>query len=78
MSPNRDEEKLHCLLATLILVADGFHWPGADGMLLEDLLREYPRIAHEGHVPGRDELCRRHPELAQAVADFFDCFRSRV
>jgi len=83
MSPTHDEMKrsehhLHHLLVTLILVADGYHWPGADGMMTDDLLREYANVAREGRVPGREELCRRHPELAHVVADFFDCFRSTI
>lgn len=79
MSPTENdkqlcEQRLHSLLATIILVADGYHWPGADGILLDDLLREYPEVARRGFVPGREELCRKHPELASAVADFFDRF----
>ena len=72
------QQRLHGLLTTLILVADGYHWPGSDGLLIEDVLREYPAVARQGRVPGREDLCREHPDLAQAVADFFDCLRTTV
>lgn len=77
MSPTPDDDRLNelrlrALLATLILVADGFRWPGSDGLTVDDLLRAYPALARQGRVPGPEELCRRHPELARALADFFD------
>ncbi len=71
-------ERLHNLLTTLILVADGYRWPGGDGLMVEDVLREYPKVARQGRVPGCEELCRRHPELASEVASFFACFRSTI
>ena len=73
-----NEERLHNLLTTLILVADGYHWPGGDGLLVEDVLREYPRAARHGHVPSQENLCRRHPELTSAITDFFVCFGAAV
>ncbi len=71
-----NQERLQNLLTTLILVADGYRWPGADGLLVEDVLREYPEAARRGRVPSREELCRKHPELASEVANFFAYFRS--
>ena len=81
MSPKPEDctlcdQRLRHLLTTLILNADGYHWPGTDGLMIEDVLHEYPKAAHEHRVPDRDELCLRHPEMALAVADFFDSRRT--
>jgi hypothetical protein len=46
-------------------------WPGADGFLVDDVLREYPAAATARQVPGEVELCDRHPELAAHVVAFF-------
>lgn len=72
------EQQLRGLLATLMLVAGGYRWPGCDGMMIEDVLSEYPKVARLGLVPGREELCLQHPELIAAVTDFFDSSRLRM
>lgn len=75
---NLCEQRLHALLTTHILAADGYHWPGSDSMVIDDVLHEYPKAAELGRVPGRAELCQKHPELASAVAHFFDCVRPTI
>ena len=45
------------------------HWPGADGLMLAEVLNCYPHAAAAGLVPGREELLLRHVDLADALAD---------
>jgi hypothetical protein len=69
--PDLMRERLFAVLTTYAFIADSYHWPGSDSMTVEDVLREYPANARQCHVPDCAELCRRHPELASAIADFF-------
>lgn len=59
------------LLAGYLLSTPAYRWPGVDGMLVEDALREYPAAAAVRAVPGEIELCSRHPELAPGIVAFF-------
>jgi hypothetical protein len=43
-------------------------WPGADGLVVDDLLESYSRSAAAGWVPTLPELQGLHPELAVALA----------
>ena len=45
--------------------------PGADGMLVEEVVHDYPAAASARAVPGEAELCERHPNLAPQVVAFF-------
>jgi hypothetical protein len=59
------------LLLSHLLAARAIRWPGGDGLTLDDVLSFYPEAIGNGKVPGRDELCRRHPELSDAIAAYF-------
>ena len=37
-------------------------WPGADGLMLEEIRDCYPHAAAAGLVPGREDLLLRHAE----------------
>jgi hypothetical protein len=57
------------LLAGYLLTSGWVAWPGADGMVVEELvLAEYPAAVAAGRVPGAAELQARHPDLVGAVA----------
>ena len=59
------------VLTAYLLSSPAYRWPGADGLLVEDVLREYPTAAAARSVPGEAELCNRHPELAAQIVAFF-------
>jgi len=44
-----------------------FRWPGADGILIQDVLSCYPEAIAAREVPDCHELRRRHPELMPAI-----------
>jgi hypothetical protein len=50
---------------------DPHWWPGMDGLTLDVVLDCYCRAARAGHVPGKDELLRLHPEFAEDLAVLF-------
>jgi hypothetical protein len=53
------------------LANHAFAWPGADGLTIQDALDSYLQAVARGRVPGREELCRRHPELCDQLASWF-------
>ncbi len=59
------------LLTGYLVNSSACRWPGADGVLVADVLREYPAAATAHQVPDERELCDRHPELAAHVVAFF-------
>jgi hypothetical protein len=60
------------VLIGYLLSSPACRWPGADGILVEDVLRGYPAAASARLVPGELDLCDRHPELTvEIVALFF-------
>jgi hypothetical protein len=59
------------LLVGYLLAAPVGGWPGADGMLVSEVLREYPSAAAARLVPCEADLCGRHPELTAEVVAFF-------
>ena len=65
------DERLREVLLGYLQAAGCPRWPGADGLMLEDALRNYPANAAAGLVPDRQELLRRHPELSEALLAFF-------
>jgi hypothetical protein len=52
--------------------------PGADGLLVGDVVACYPTAAAFGHVPAENEKCHRHPEFAGRLAAFFYLTRDPV
>jgi hypothetical protein len=63
--------RLADILVGHLLAAPAHRWPGADGLLVGDVLREYPAAAAARGVPGELELCGAHPDLAAHVVGFF-------
>jgi hypothetical protein len=59
------------VLVGYLLAGPAGRWPGADGMVTADVLREYPAAAAARLVPGELDLCDRHPELAAQIVSFF-------
>jgi hypothetical protein len=59
------------ILLLHLQAADSCLGPGTDALTVQDVLRAYPMAAAAGRVPDRQELLRRHPELADALAAFF-------
>jgi hypothetical protein len=59
------------LLADYMSHSPAVNLPGADGVLVEDVLAEYEVLAARGQVPTEAELCARHPDLAARLAAFF-------
>lgn len=63
--------RLHELLLVYLRAADAPRWPGADSVTVDDVLRSYPQAAAAGLVPDLPALLASHPELADALRDFF-------
>ena len=70
LAMNRDAPLTEILLAYMRAI-DAHSWPGSDGLTLDLVLDSYPHAAFVGHVPGKDELLRRHPELANELEALF-------
>jgi len=60
------------LLADYLLTSGWVMGPGTDGLVVDDVVGQYylPALSI-GHVPDSAELVIRHPELADAIAEFF-------
>jgi hypothetical protein len=69
--PMSRNSALHAILLGHLREMDANFWPGIDGLTLDVVLDSYCLAAASGHVPGKDELLHRHPELAEAIEAFF-------
>ena len=60
------------LLAGYLLDSPWLGGPGTDGITVVEVIETaYGAAVLAGHVPGRDELIRRHADLADAIMTFF-------
>ena len=58
------------LLADYLLADELAEWPGTDGLTVEEAVCAfYNTEARAGHVPDPLELARRHPKLADKIAE---------
>jgi hypothetical protein len=72
VSGGSPHDRLIALLAGYLTGCPRARWPGADGLTVADVVRaRYPAAAVAGLVPDLDELARRHPDLAEAIARLF-------
>ena len=69
--PMTRQAMLNEILLGHLRMMDANFWPGIDGLTLDVVLACYTRAAAAGHVPGKEELLRRHPELAAELEAFF-------
>jgi hypothetical protein len=59
------------LLFSHLGAINAHYWPGIDGMTADVVLQLYSQAAVAGHVPGKEELLRRYPELSAELEKFF-------
>ena len=45
--------------------------PGVDGQTMDDVLRQYSRLAEIGVVPNRGRLAQQNPDLSPELDSFF-------
>jgi hypothetical protein len=64
--------RLRELLLGYLCAAQAPLWPGADGLMAEEVLRSYAEHAAAGRVPDLQELLHRHPDLRDALLAFFE------
>jgi hypothetical protein len=69
--------RLRELLLGYLYAARAPLWPGADGLMAEEVLHSYAEHAAAGHVPDLQELLHRHPDLRDALLAFFEEDTSR-
>ena len=69
--PRTESPSLQDTLAQYLANSPASNMPGADGMLVEEVVHDYPAAASARAVPGEAELCERHPNLASQVVAFF-------
>jgi len=69
--PMTCDPALKTILLDYLQSIDVHDWPGIDGLTLDAVLDCYCVAIAAGHVPDKEKLLRRHPELAQAIEAFF-------
>jgi hypothetical protein len=67
---NTGQQRVQRLLLSYLEATHTRFWPGADGMIVEDVLLDYPRAAARGEVPSLPDLLARHADLADELAAF--------
>jgi hypothetical protein len=66
------ESHLAGLLAGYLIASHCIAWPGVDGLIVEEVLGQYYLpAANGGQVPNPAELSIGHPDLADAIIEFF-------
>src|SRR5262245_46439775 len=68
--PMSHDPALNAILLGHLRAMDAHFWPGIDGLTLRVVLDSYCQAA-AGHVPGKEELLQRHPDMAEAIAAIF-------
>lgn len=64
-------QRVQELLLAYLRAADAPHWPGADGVTVDDVLASYPQAAAADLVPDLPALLTSHPELADSLREVF-------
>jgi hypothetical protein len=77
-SPMSRNPALNAILLGHLRAMEPHVWPGIDGLTLDVVLDSYCLAAAAGHVPDKDELLRRHPQLAGAIEALFGEFPVRA
>jgi hypothetical protein len=70
-------QRVRELLLAYLREADAPHWPGADGVTVDDVLASYPQASAAGMVPDLPALLTSHPDLADALREVFALLRAR-
>jgi hypothetical protein len=65
------KRELHERLLGHLQAASAPRWPGADGLRVQEVLRNYPQAVAADLVPDRQALLLLYPHLADVIDEFF-------
>jgi hypothetical protein len=65
------KRQLHERLLGHLQAAGAPRWPGADGLMVQEVLGSYPEDAAADLVPDRQALLLLYPHLADVIGEFF-------